>query len=191
MISASQLRAGMAIRFEGQPYKVVAADYHPGHGKMGGVAHTRLESLLTGTLWEHNFRADSKLEELEIDKRLLTYLYSDGDHAWFMDSDTFEQVGVPESLIGTRSPFLRPDMLVPVDFLEGRAVSADFPDVVEVRITETAPPAHQQVDSAWKPATLENGVEVMVPQFIKTGDVIRLDLSEMRYMDRAKVVALR
>lgn len=189
MVSASQLRAGMAIRFEGQPYKVVASEYHPGQGKMGGVAHVRLQSLSTGTFWEHSFRAEMKLEELAAEKRALTYLYSDDDHAWFMDPESYEQVGVPNTVIGERAPFLLPELRLPVEFVEDRPVSIAFPDVLEVRIAETAPPAHQQVDSNWKTAKLENGVSIMVPQFIKSGDAIRLDLNQLRYMDRAKAPA--
>ena len=77
-------------------------------------------------------------------------------------------------------------MNLSVEFVEGRPVSVLFPPVLEVKIADTAPAAHQQADSAYKPAQLANGVEVMVPQFVKAGDVIRLDLETMRYMDRAK-----
>ncbi|MGA1994099.1 MAG: translation elongation factor P, partial [Bryobacteraceae bacterium] len=81
---------------------------------------------------------------------------------------------------------LQAEMRVVVDFVEGRPVGVLFPDVLEVRIGETAPPSHQQVDSVWKPARLESGVEILVPQFIKNGDLIRLDVANMKYMDRAK-----
>jgi elongation factor P len=77
-------------------------------------------------------------------------------------------------------------MRVAVEFVEGRPLSVSFPDVLEVRVAETAPPVHQQVDSVWKPARLESGVEIMVPQFIKKGDLVRLDVANMKYMDRAK-----
>jgi elongation factor P len=77
-------------------------------------------------------------------------------------------------------------MRLVVEFVEGRAVSVVFPDVIEVKIAETAPPMHQQQDSAFKAARLENGIEVLVPQFVKTGDMIRLDLQTMKYMDRVK-----
>jgi elongation factor P len=73
-----------------------------------------------------------------------------------------------------------------VEFVEGRPVSVSFPDVLEVRVLDTTPPVHQQVDSVWKAARLESGVEIMVPQFIKNGDLIRLDVANMKYMDRAK-----
>jgi elongation factor P len=186
MISASQLRAGMAIRFEGQLYRVVGADYHPGQGKMGGVCHARLKNLSTGTFWEHSFRSDLKLEELPSEKRPMTYLYTDADGCWFMDEESFDQINIPEDSVGQAAVFLQPEMRLAVDFVEGKAVGVHFPDSLDVRIADTAPPTHSQTDSTWKPAKLENGVEVMVPQFIKTGDAIRLDLASLRYMDRAK-----
>ena len=186
MITASQLRSGMAVRYEGQPYKVVSADYHPGQGKMGGVAHVRLKNLATGTFWEHSFRADLKLEELAVEKQPLTFLYADAGECWFMDPVSFEQVSVPESILGDQARFLKPEVPLPVEFVEGRPVSVEFPVVMEVRIGDTAPPVHQQQDNTWKPARLENGVEIMVPQFIKPGDVIRLDMASLRYMDRTK-----
>jgi len=186
MVTASQLRAGMAIRFEGQAYKVLACDYHPGQGQMGGTAHARLKNLHTGTTWEHNFRAELKLEELPAEKRSLAFLYADAGVCYFMDPGTYDQVDVPAELIGEQARVLQPDVLLPVEFVEGQPVSVQFPEVMEVRIADTAPPTHQQQDSAWKPGRLENGVEVMLPQFIKTGDLIRLDMTTLRYMDRAK-----
>src|SRR6266545_4723630 len=118
MVTASQLRTGMAIRFEGESYKVVSAEYHPGQGKMGGASHARLQNLSTGTFWEHSFRAELKLEELAVERRSMTFLYADDDHAWFMDPDNFEQVGVPTAMVGDRAPFLRTDLRLPVEFVE-------------------------------------------------------------------------
>lgn len=186
MVTASQLRAGMAVRFEGQPYKVLVADYHPGQGKMGGVMHARLKNLSTGTMWEHSFRADLKLEELEVSRQPMDYLYEESELCYFMDPESFDQVAVPKSVIGEQAVLLQPEMRVAVEFIEGRPVTVGFPDVLEVRVAETAPPVHQQVDSVWKPALLENNLEIMVPQFIKTGDLIRLDVATLKYMDRAK-----
>lgn len=188
MVAASQLRTGMVIRFEGQVYKVLAANYHPGQGKMGGVMHAHLRNLSTGTHWEHSFRADLRLEDLPVEKSPMDFLYADGDECCFMNPQTYEQVSAPASLIGEQAKFLQPEMRVQVEFLDGNPVSVLFPDIVEVRIADTAPPAHQQ-DNTWKPARLENGVEVMVPQFIKTGDTIRLDLQAIKYMDRVKGTA--
>lgn len=186
MVLASQLRAGMAVAFESQTYRVAAADYHPGQGKMGGVTHARLENLETGTFRELSLRAELKLQELPVERRSLEFLYADGDQCCFMDPENYEQTEIAASLIGPRAGFLDAGMKLPVDFVSGRPVHVLFPDMIEVGIADTAPPAHQQSDSAYKPARLANGVDVMVPQFIKAGDLIRLDLNTMKYMDRAK-----
>jgi elongation factor P len=186
MITSSQLRPGMAIRYQGESYRVVAADYHPGQGKMGGTAHTRLQNLTTGTIWEHGFRSDLKLEDIPVERQTLEYLYDDGDQFCFMNPVTFEQGEIAKELIGHRAAFLAAGMALGVEFVEGRPVHVLFPDILEVKIADTAPAMHQQVDSTFKPAKLDNGIEVMVPQFVKTGDMIRLDLQTMRYMDRVK-----
>ncbi|HET8550253.1 MAG TPA: elongation factor P [Bryobacteraceae bacterium] len=186
MVTASEVRAGMAIRYEGQTYKVLAADYHPGQGKMGGVLHARLRNLGTGTTWEHSFRAELRLEEIPLDKRALDFLYLDGADCYFMDADTYEQFAVPAELIGEQARLLQADMRVSVEFLEERPISVQMPDVLEVRIADTAPAMHNQQDSTWKPARLESGIQIMVPQFIKTGDLVRLDTAQLKYMDRVK-----
>jgi elongation factor P len=186
MVIASQLRAGTAIRYEGQDYRVLAAEYHPGQGRMGGTTHTRLQNLDTRTVWEHSFRAELKLEEVVLEKQPLEFLYADGDQCCFMDPQTYEQTEIARALVGPQAGFLEPGMKVSVEFVKGRAVGVSFPDVLEVRIAETAPPLHQQQDTNFKPAKLENGVEVLVPQFIKNGDAIRLDMHLLKYMDRAK-----
>jgi elongation factor P len=186
MITASQLRAGSAIRFEDQPYKVVAADYHPGQGKMGGVNHVRLRNLATGTLWERSFRAELRLEELPVERQTLEFLYADEDTCCFMNPETFEQTEVPRAVIGEQVKFLDGGMRLPVESVDGRPVSVLLPEVLEVTIAETAPPQHGQPDSTWKTALLANGVEIMVPPFVKSGEAIRLNLAELKYMDRAK-----
>ena len=179
----------MAIRYEGQPYKVIAAEFHPGQGKMGGVTHSQLRNLATGTLWEHSFRAELKIEEMQLEKHNLEFLYADAGNCCFMDPQTYEQVEIPAAVIGEQARFLLAQMQIPVEFLEGRPVSVVFPDIIEVRIADTAPPQHQQQVSTRKPAVLENGIEIMVPQFIKTGDLIRLEVQSLKYIDRAKTVA--
>jgi elongation factor P len=186
MVFASQLRAGVAVRYEGQVYRVLIADYHPGQGKMGGATHARLRNLSSGTIWEHSFRSDMKLDDLPVEKQPMDFLYADGDDYWFMNPETFEQVTLPRSLIGPQAGLLQPEMRVAIEFVEGNPVSVVFPEVLEVRVADTAPPVHAQQDSTWKTARLENGAEIMAPQFIKIGDVIRLDVASMRYMERAR-----
>ena len=190
MVTASQLRVGMAIKFEGQRYKVVAAEYHGGQGKMGGATHTRLQNLDTRTFWEHSFRSELKLEEVALERQALEFLYASGDQCCFMNPETYEQTEVAKDSVGEpQAGLLEAGMKISVEFLEGRPVSVLFPEVLEVKIVDTAPPIHQQQDSNYKPAKLANGIEVMVPQFVKTGDAIRLDVPNMKYMDRAKTDA--
>ena len=186
MVQASHLRAGMAVRYEGVAYKILAAEHHPGQGKMGGSTRARLRNLATGTLWEHSFRTDLKLEDLPVEKQSMDFLYADAEACHFMNPETYEQAAVPLSLLGEHSRLLTPEMRLPVEFVEGRPVSVLLPDILEARVADTSPPVHAQQDSTWKAARLENGAEVMVPQFVKSGDVIRLDVRSLKYVDRAK-----
>lgn len=176
----------MAIRHEGQVYKVLAAEYHGGQGKMGGVAHVRLKNLDSGALREQSFRSDLKIEDLPVEKQAMDFLYADDEQCYFMNPESYEQVGIAASVIGPQARFLQPEMRLPVEFVEGRPVSVLFPDILEIRVADTAPPVHQQQDSTLKTAKLDNGVEVMVPQFIKIGDVVRLDVQNLKYIERAK-----
>ena len=185
MVLSSQMRPGMAFAFEGQTYRVVSAEYHPGQGKMGGVTHAHLQNLGTGTLRDYNFRSELKLQEVALDKQTLEFLYADGDQCCFMNPDTYEQTEIARETIGSRAAILLAGMKLVVEFLGTRPVNVVFPDVLEVKVTDTAPPMHQQADSNFKPAHLENGLEVLVPQFIKTGDLIRLHVETLKYMARA------
>ena len=126
-------------------------------------------------------------QDLPVERHTLEFLYADGDQCYFMHPETYEQTEIGKVAVGPQAGFLAPGMKVGVEFVEGRPVGVAFPDALEVKIADTSPPVHQQQDSTFKPAKLENGVEVMVPQFVKVGDVIRLDLGTMKYMDRVKM----
>ncbi len=186
MVTAQQLRPGMAFRFEGVNYKVMSCEYHPGQGKMGGVAHVRLKNLATGTFREQSLRADLKLDVLPVEKKSMEFIYSDAGQCYFMSPESYEQFGIEEVVIGAASRFLQPGMQLPVEFIEGQPVSVVFPDIIEMQVAETAPPVHGQQDSTWKSARLDNGVKILVPQFIKGGDLIRIDIESLKYVDRAK-----
>ncbi len=95
MVMASQLRVGAVVRFEGQDYKVIGTEYRPGQGRMSGAMHARLRNLDTGTIWEHAFRSELKLEEMPLDKHTLEFLYADENHCCFMDPENFEQTEIP------------------------------------------------------------------------------------------------
>jgi elongation factor P len=176
----------MAIRYQGSLYKVVLAEYHAGQGKMGGVTHARLRNIDTGTFWEHGFRSDEKLEDVALEKQAMDFLYADADDCYFMNPETFEQVGVPRQAVGPAERFLKPEMRVPVEFFDGRPISVLLPDIVEVRVAQTAEPLHSQQDSTWKTARLENEMEVLVPQFIRAGEMIRVDVNTGKYVERSR-----
>jgi elongation factor P len=153
---------------------------------MGGTTHARLKNIATGTQWEHSFRSELRLEELQVERQSMEFLYADNDDCHFMNPETYDQVAIPAVLIGEASRFLTPAMRLPVEFIDAAPVSVQFPDMVEVRIADTAPPVHTHEDSTWKAARLDNGIEIMVPQFIKNGDTVRLDMQTLKYAERAK-----
>ena len=184
---ASQLRAGTALRLSGEVWKVLAADYHGGGGKMGGVTHARLRNVRTGTQREWRFRADEPIEAVELEKQALQFLYGDDDTSTFMNPVTFEQTEVETSLLGRSAAFLTPEMTVPVEFCEGRPIGVNLPEIVEVRVASTATPVHTQgQDSVWKDARLENGLSLLVPPFIAEGETIRVKVEDATYVERAK-----
>jgi elongation factor P len=187
MVAASELRPGMAIRIGGELYKVIAAEYHAGGGKMGGVTHAKLRSLKTGTVREWRFRADEPVETIEPERQMMQYLYTDGTMSYFMNAETFEQVAVENRRLGLAARYLKEEMTVPVEFVDGQPVGIVFPDVVEVKVEDTAPPQHTQgTDNVWKEARLENGLTVMVPPFIAPGETIRVEVETGKYLERAK-----
>jgi len=187
MSVASQLRAGTALRLEGETYKVIAADYHGGGGKMGGVTHARLRNLRTGTFREWRFRAEEPIEAVELEKRPMQFLYGDASTSTFMSPETFEQVEVENGLLGRAASFLTPDTTLTIEFCDERPVGATLPDVVEVRVAETTAPAHTHgSDNVWKEARLENGLTLLVPPFIAEGELIRVKVEDATYVERAK-----
>jgi len=186
MVDASDLRGGMIIRIEGQIYKILEVASKAGAAKMGGVVKTKLINLKTGRVWEPHFRPQERLEDLELERRMMQYLYTEGDTCTFMRPDTFEQIAISGSVLGIGKEFLQPGMEMPVEFFEGEPISVVVPDVTEVRVATTSPPAHSQQDSAWKEATLENGLSIRVPLFIATGDIVRIDVRTGRYIERAR-----
>jgi len=186
MVIASDLREGMAIRLEGQVYKVLEVESKAGAAKMGGVVKTKLINVHSGRLWEPHFRPQEKLEDLELERRTMEFLYADGGTCNFMRPDTYEQIEIPSAIVGPGEKFLQPGMALPVEFFAGEPISIVFPDVVDARVATTAPPSHSQQDSAWKEATLENGLTIRVPLFIAPGELVRVEVRTGRYVERAR-----
>jgi elongation factor P len=187
MVTASELRAGMVIRFEGQPYKVLDVQAKGGAAKMSGVVKVAMTNIHSGRELEHHFRPQERLEESELERQNMEFLYSGEDGVTFMNPVSFEQVEIPTEMLGSAEPFLQPGMPLPVEFFEGKPVNVILPQFVEVKVATTAPPIHAQQDSAWKEATLENGMEIKVPLFIAPDEVVRVDVKTGRYMDRVRM----
>jgi elongation factor P len=186
MVIASQLRPGTILKIGGDLLKVIESGYHLGQGKMPGSVRAKLRSVLKGTFKELRFRPEERLEDTQLEMQEMEFLYSDSDSATFMNPTTYDQASVPLEAIGGAAKFLRPEMRVPVEFYEGQPVSIVFPEIVEVKVQTTAQPVHQQQDNTYKYATLENGLETMVPQFIKPGEIVRVEVATGKYVDRVR-----
>lgn len=191
MLIASHLRPGMILNVSGDLLKVIESTFHVGQGKMPGSVHAKLRDVRKGTFKELRWRPEERLEQAELAKVDMDFLYSDADSATFMNPVTFDQVSIPLEAIGSAAEFLKPDMRVAVEFYEARPVSIDFPEIVEVKIKTTSAPVHTGQDNTFKPATVANGLEVMVPQFIKQGELVRIDVATRKYVDRVRTADRR
>jgi elongation factor P len=176
----------MVLKIGNDIFKVFESTYHLGQGKMPGSVHARAHNVISGTLKEFRFRPEERLEETQLQRQDMEFLYADADSVTFMNPATYDQVSIPQEAIGPATKFLQPDMKVPVEFYEGQPVSIAFPPIVEAKIATTAQPVHQQQDNTLKPATLENGLEIMVPQFIKPGEIVRVEVATEKYVDRVR-----
>lgn len=191
MVIASELRGGVVVRIEGQIYKVLEVESKAGAAKMSGVVRTKLTNMRSGTLWEPHFRPQERLEDLQLDRRTMEFLYAEGETCTFMRPDTFEQVEIPSAVIGPAAAFLQSGTEVPVEFFEEEALSVVLPDVAEARVATTAPASHSPQDSAWKEATLENGLKIRVPLFVGPGETVRVDVRNGHYVERARAAGKR
>lgn len=186
MITASQIRAGMALRVEGQVYKVLQVDVKAGAGQQGGTVKMQMRNVESGRLWEPHFRPDLRIEDLAVERNNMEFLYATGGEYVFMNPVTFEQVEIPAAVLGDAARFLKEGSSIPVEFFDGKPISVTFPEFVELRVADTAAPAHGQQDSTWKEATLDNGVQIMVPLFIATGEMVRVNVETGRYLERVR-----
>lgn len=186
MVIASQLHDGMAVRIQNEVYKVLEVDVKAGGGQLGGVVKTKLRNVTSGRMWEPHFRPDERLDNLELQKQTMEFLYSDDDNAVFMHPETYEQVEVPLATLGHSPNLLQAGMRLSVEFFDTRPISVVFPTTVEARVTDTAPPAHSGEDTTWKEATLDNGLHIKVPLFIATGEVVRIEVKSNKYLERVR-----
>jgi len=186
MVTASELREGMALRIDKQIYRVIEVESRAGAAKMGGTVRARLCNVRSGRIWDQHFRPQERLEDLELERRKMEFLYGDGTTCTFLRLDSFEQVEFPSASLGLAEKFLQPGIEVPAEFFEGEPISVVLPDTVEARVISTAPPARSQQDSSSKEATLENGLIIQVPLFVAPGETVSVDLRTGRYVERVR-----
>lgn len=185
MISSNDLRNGVTVVVDGQLWTVIEF-LHVKPGKGSAFVRTRMKNVKTGTTLERTFRAGEKLERATVDNRQMQMLYNDDDGYHFMDQENFENVTLQRDLIGGPADFLKDGMAVDVQFHDGVPIGIDLPAHVELRIVETDPGFRgDTATNTTKPAKLETGATVNVPLFVESGDIIRIDTRDRRYIGRA------
>jgi len=185
-ISATQIRRGMVILFEGKPCKVMEFRHHT-PGNLRAMIQTKLRDIRTGSSFEHRFRSVDTIERASLEQHEMEYLYSDGSHHHFMNTETYDQTALTADELGDAAQWLSPGLKIQAEFYEGAPIGIDLPASLELTVTQTEPPMKgATVSNVNKPATLENGVTIQVPPFVNEGDRIRVDPIEGRYIERAK-----
>ena len=186
MIKATQIRPGMIIVHEGELYTVHSVDHRTPGNKRGAMA-TRMRSLRTGSIIDYRFRAEDSIDRAVLDEIEYEYMYNDGEGYHFMDTTTFEQMHLDAEVLGDAVYYLIPNMVLKLEFYEGKPMGAILPDTVDLTVTDTEPTVQKATASAvMKPAKLETGLTISVPPFINNGDKVKVDTSEARYVQRAQ-----
>jgi len=186
MIAATQIKRGMAIKLNGELYRVFSFQ-HITPGNWRGMVQTKLKSVKSGSIIEHRFRSEDRVEQAYMETHEVEYLYSDGSDYYFMNTESFEQFHLPADLLEDAIPYMIPNIKLQVEFYEGKAIGVELPASVELRVVATEPSLRgATVSNVNKPATLETGVVIQVPPFVNEGELIRVDTSEGKYMERVK-----
>jgi elongation factor P len=182
---ASEMKKGQTVKIDDRLYVIV--DYqHVKLGKGGAVYQTKLKSLTDGSIQNVRLRADEIVEEAYLDKRTCEYLYSSGSEHVLMDTTTFEQISLDDDSFGDGQKYLKPNTQLQVSMHEGKPIVVTLPNTVDLEVTETAPEIRgATATNQPKPATVETGIVVQVPPFIKIGDIIRIDTRNGEYVTRA------
>jgi elongation factor P len=184
MIQATQLKKGMCIKHENDLYRVVATQ-HITPGNWRGMVQTKIRHLKSGSIIEHRFRSEDRVERAILDESEMEYLYQDGDMYHFMNNETFEQIALSEEVLGDAVSYLIPNIKLKIELYEGRPVGIELPLAVEMKVVETEPAIKgATVSNVGKPAKMETGLVVQVPPFINEGDVIRIDSATASYIER-------
>lgn len=182
--STADFKNGLVLQIDGKLQQIVEFQ-HVKPGKGPAFVRTKLKDVVSGKIVDKTFNAGVKVETATVDRRDFTYLYKDGEDFVLMDNDTFDQISVAPELMGDGARFLLENTTVQVSMHEGVPLFAELPVAVDLAVAHTDPGLQGDRSSAGtKPATLETGAEVQVPLFINTGDVLRIDTRDGRYLSR-------
>jgi elongation factor P len=185
-IPATQIRRGMVLLFEGRPVRVVEFRHHT-PGNLRAMVQAKLKDLKSGSSFEHRFRAADSVEPASMETHDLEFLYQGGDTYHFMNTENYDQLEMDEESLGDNAQWMQPGMKIQAEFYEGKPIGIRLPNTLTLEIVETAPVMKTATKNASsKPAKLENGVTVNVPEFLSTGEKIRVNPTTGEYLDRAK-----
>lgn len=182
----TDLKVGTLIELEGVPYRVT--DYsHKAMGRGGAVVQVKIKNLLTGNVLERSFRTADKINSADVTRANMQLLYREGGDMVFMNADTYEQETVSADVLGDQAKYVADSTTVQLLMFNGRVIGLEMPNAVLLEVTQTEPGAKgDTATTALKPATLETGVQVMVPLFINEGDRIKVNTLNGNYLERAK-----
>jgi len=185
MISSTQMRPGMVVKFNNDLFSVFSVA-HRTPGNLRGFVQAKMRNLKRGTMIEHRFSSEDKVERAILDEVEMEYLYDDGQNYYFMDTANYEQTHLSKELLGDATNYLIPQLKVKVEFYEGKPMSVELPATVDMTVVETEPGMKgASVSNVTKPAKMETGLVVQVPPFIKENEKIRVNTAEGTYQERA------
>jgi elongation factor P len=186
VISTNQFKNGMHVEVDGRVFKIVEFQ-HVKPGKGGAFVRTRLKRAEDGAVIDKTFRAGEKFRPIRTETRKMQFLYADGADAHFMDSETYEQLAIPEDSVKQSLQWVMPNEVVDVLYVDERPADVQVPSAVELTVSETEPGVKGDTASGGgdKAATLESGVVVRVPLFVNVGDRVRVDTRSGEYVSRA------
>jgi elongation factor P len=185
MISSTQMRPGMVIKFNNELYSIFSVN-HRTPGNLRGFVQAKMRSLRSGTMAEHRFSSEDKVERAVMEEIEMEYLYDDGEYYYFMNTENFEQMHLMKDILGDATSYLVPQLKVKVEFHEGKPIGVELPATVVLTVVETEPGMKgASVSNVTKPAKLETGLVVQVPPFIAEGEKIRVSTAEGTYQERA------
>jgi elongation factor P len=185
MISSTQMRPGMVIKFNNELYSVFSVT-HRTPGNLRGFVQAKMRSLRSGSMMEHRFSSEDRVEKAIMDEQEMEYLYDDGEYYYFMNTENYEQMHLMKDLLGDATQYLIPQLKVAVEFYEGKPISVELPATVDLLVVETEPGLKgATVSNVTKPAKTETGLIVQVPAFITEGEKIRVNTAEGTYQERA------